>query len=211
MNYLLPTEYEQFGLETATPEAWTSAATSLINAHCRRTTLFIAQYLERIRLAAHRFTLQLSYLPLAPVAPATNAIVAARGRYSPSAYRRGDSALIDDFALNVARTFSLPGTWINMDPAAFDYDPWTGEVSLPGNILGLTYDEVEITYNAGLATMPDEVKFACAQLVKNAQATPALNVQRGRLDTLRLDYFADGLLDASVRKMLAPYVAQKAA
>ena len=77
MNYLLPTEYEQFGLETATPEAWTSAATSLINAHCRRTTLFIAQYVERIRLADHRYTLRLTYLPLAPVAPATNAITAA--------------------------------------------------------------------------------------------------------------------------------------
>jgi hypothetical protein len=209
MNYLLPSEYEQFGLETATPEVWTSAASTLINAHCRRTTLFIAQYLERIRLADHRYTLQLSYLPLAPIAPSTNAITAARGRYSPS-QRRGDNALIDEFALNVARTFSLPGTWITMDPAAFDYDMSTGEVSLPGNILGLTYDEIEITYNAGLNVITDEVKFACAQLVKNAQATPALNVQRGRLDTLRLDYFADGLLDESVRKMLAPYVAQKA-
>jgi len=211
MNYLLPTEYEQFGIETATPEAWPSAATALINAHCRRTTLFIAQYVERIRLADHRYTLQLTYLPLTPLAPATNAITVARGRYSPSALRRGDTALIDDFALNIARTFSLPGTWINMDPAAFDYDPQTGEVSLPGNFLGLTYDEVEITYNAGLAAITDEIKFACAQLVKNAQATPALNVQRGRLDLLRLDYFSDSLLDQSVRKLLAPYVAQKAA
>ena len=211
MNYLLPSEYEQFGLETATPEAWTSAASSLINAHCRRETLFIAQYRERIRMAAYRFTLQLSYLPLTPIAPATNAIIVARGRYALAAHRRGDNALLDDFALNVARTFALPGTWIAMDPAAFDYDPWTGELTLPGNILGLTYDEVEITYTAGLATIPDEVKFACAQLVRNAQATPALNVQRGRLDTLRLDYFADGLLDASVRKLLAPYVAQKVA
>ena len=211
MNYLLPSEYEQFGLETATPEAWTSAASSLINAHCRRGTLFLGQYLERIRMAAHRFALQLSYLPLAPIAPAPSAITAARGRYAPAAHRRGESALIDDFALSVARAFSLPGTWITMDPAAFDYDAWTGELTMPGNILGLTYDEVEITYTAGLATIPDEVKFACAQLVRNAQATPALNEQRGRLDTLRLDYFADGLLDASVRKMLAPYVAQKGA
>src|SRR5437588_12597553 len=93
MNYLLPTEYEQFGIETATPEAWPSAATALINAHCRRTTLFIAQYVERMRLADHRYTLQLTYLPLAAVAPATNAITAARGRYSPSSVRRGDTAL----------------------------------------------------------------------------------------------------------------------
>ena len=49
----------------------------------------------------------------------------------------------------------------------------------------------------------------CAQIVRNAQATPALNVKRGRLDRMYLDYFSDSLLDSTVQELLAPYVAQK--
>jgi hypothetical protein len=54
------------------------------------------------------------------------------------------------------------------------------------------------------------VKVACAQLVKNAQATPALNVKRNVLpDKLQLMYFSDSLMDETVQSLLAPYVAQK--
>jgi len=53
------------------------------------------------------------------------------------------------------------------------------------------------------------VKAACAQIVRNAQSTPALNVRRGRLDRMYMDYFSDSLLDDTVRELLAPYVAQK--
>jgi hypothetical protein len=64
-------------------------------------------------------------------------------------------------------------------------------------------------YTAGFATFPDPVKIACAQIVRNAQATPALNVRRERLDRMYLDYFSDSLLDNTVQELLAPYVAQK--
>jgi len=53
------------------------------------------------------------------------------------------------------------------------------------------------------------VKVACAQIVKNAQATPALNVKKGMLDRMQLMYFSDSLLDETVHALLAPYVAQK--
>jgi hypothetical protein len=46
--------------------------------------------------------------------------------------------------------------------------------------------------------------------VRNAQATPAVNVKVGRVDRMRMDYFAPDLLDATVRSLLAPFVAQKA-
>jgi hypothetical protein len=57
--------------------------------------------------------------------------------------------------------------------------------------------------------VPDAVKYACAQIVRNAQATPAVNVRSGHLDRLRMDYFEPDLLDATVRALLAPFVAQK--
>jgi hypothetical protein len=207
MNYLLPSEYEQFGLETTTPEAWAAAASALIDAHCRRSSLALTQYVERLRVSPDRNLVHLTYLPLTAVAPAVNPIVAIRGRYGASLLRRGEFQ--GDMAHDVSKAFSLTGTWTNIDPAAVDFDVDTGEVSLPLNVLAIAYNEVEITYTAGLAEIPDEVKFACSQIVKNAQATPALNVRSGRLDRMKLEYFADSLVDSSVRKMLAPYVAQR--
>lgn len=206
MNYLSQSEYEIYGVEAKTPESWTAAASSLIDAHCRRPTLAVASYVERLRLRAGRNTVRLTYLPLAPVAPATSPIVSVRGRYALPRRDEGGPASI---ASDVALAFSLPGTWSTLDPAAIDFDLDTGELALPVNPLGLTYNEVEITYNSGLATIPDNIKFACAQIVRNAQATPALNVRAGDLNRMHLEYFEDTLVDSTVRALLAPYVAQK--
>lgn len=206
MNYLSQSEYEIYGVEAKTPESWTAAASSLIDAHCRRPTLAVASYVERLRLRAGRNTVRLTYLPLAPDAPATSPIVSVRGRYALPRRDEGGPASI---ASDVALAFSLPGTWSTLDPAAIDFDLDTGELALPMNPLGLTYNEVEITYNAGLATIPDNIKFACAQIVRNAQATPALNVRAGDLNRMHLEYFEDTLVDSTVRALLAPYVAQK--
>ncbi len=213
MNYLSPSEYEAYGLEAALPAAWVAAASSLIDAYCRRSTLAVAQYTERLRLMAGRNTVRLSYLPLATVAPATSAVVAARARYALP--RRGDSAPTlaagpqGELAWDVAQAFALPGSWTALDPATLDCAPDTGEITVPINSLGLSYNEVEITYTAGLATIPDSVKFACAQVIRNAQATPALNVRAGNIDRMHLEYFSDSLFDATVSRLLAPYVAQK--
>ena len=70
------------------------------------------------------------------------------------------------------------GIWTAIDPAAIDFFANTGELTLPLNIVGLWFSEVDIVYTAGMAVISDPVKFACAQIVRNAQATPALNVKR---------------------------------
>ncbi len=105
--------------------------------------------------------------------------------------------------------FGLPGTWTNVDPAAIDVYPDTGELTLPLNAVGMGFSELDVVYMAGLELLPDGVKVACAQIVRNAQATPALNVRAGNLDRMRMEYFSDSLLDQTVRVLLAPYVAQK--
>jgi hypothetical protein len=207
MNYLSPSEYQLYGIDTTSEPALVGASSSLIDAHCRRTTLALAQYEERIRMMPDRNTLRLTYLPLAAVAPATSPIVSGRGRYTIP--RRGEWPF-DDLRLDVALMFGLPGTWTNIDPASIDFDPSTGELTLPLNIVGLWFSEVDLVYTAGFSVIPDAVKYACAQVVRNAQATPAVNVKVGRVDRMRMDYFAPDLLDASVRALLAPYVAQKA-
>lgn len=206
MNYLSPSEYEAYGLEATTPEAWVAAASTIVDAHCRRATLAVTQYQERLRIAAGRNTVRVSYVPLATVAPASSAVISARGRYALP--RRGEWPL-DDLSADVALMFGLPGTWTDIDPASIDIYAQTGELTLPVNAVGLGFSEVEITYTAGLETLPDAVKQACAQVVRNAQAMPALNVRAGNLDRIHLEYFSDSLVDQTVRSLLAPYVSQK--
>ena len=206
MNYLSPSEYEAYGLEATTPAAWVTAASTVIDAHCRRATLGVAQYEERLRIAAGRNTIRVTYVPLAIVVPATTPIISARGRYAIP--RRGEWPF-DDLSSDIALMFGLPGTWNAVDPAGIDVYPETGELSLPVNAVGLGYSEIDLVYTAGLPTISDPVRVACAQIVRNAQATPALNVRSGRVDRLHLDYFSDSLIDQTVRTLLAPYVAQK--
>ncbi len=200
MNYLEATEYESHGLDASTAQAWIASASALIDAHCRRPTLGVSEYNERQRIAPGATSVRVSFLPLAPVDPATNPIVRMRGRYGVA--RRGDE-LVND----VAQAFALPGAWVDLDPTQIEVRADTGEITLPANALGLIFSEIEVTYTAGFVDVPEQLKAACAQIVRNAQATPALNVRAGVLDRMQLEYFSDSLLDAGVRKLLAPYVA----
>jgi hypothetical protein len=75
--------------------------------------------------------------------------------------------------------------------------------------MGLDYNEVEVVYTSGLATISNDVKVACAQIVKNAQATPALNVRTTRMDTMQMEYFGASLLTPDVSTLLRPYVAER--
>jgi hypothetical protein len=206
MNYLDATEYMTYGLAATTDQSWVTAASAIIDAHCRRSTLAITQYEERLKVPPELNTVRLSYLPLVSVAPAATPIVSLQARYGMP--RRGEWAapgLGTEFAL----MFSLPGSWTAVDPTTIDIWAESGELTFPVNALGLFFNEVDVVYNAGLATIPAGVKVACAQIVKSAQATPALNVKSGKIDRLRLDYFSDKLVDDTVRSLLEPHVARK--
>ncbi|MGZ4816872.1 MAG: hypothetical protein ACXVZV_15770 [Terriglobales bacterium] len=204
MNYLDDSEYETYGLEKETLESWVTAASALMDAHCRRPSLGVAQYTERLRLNGQS-TARLTYLPLAVAEGSLSSLVSLRARYAKP--RRGE--LAGDLAFDAALSFGLSGTWTRLGVESLDWDAETGEVTLPVHPLGLPYNDVEVTYTAGLADIPGGVKCACAQIVRNAQATPALNVRGSRLDKMQMEYFSDSLLDPGVRKLLAPYVAQK--
>ena len=207
MNYLQPAEYELYGLETTTALSWVTAASAIMDAHCRRTTLAVATYTERMRTENGNRPVRLTYLPLNPVTPATSPIVSVQARYATP--RRGEVEY-DAIVWDAAIAFGIPGTWLHLNVADLDIFSDTGEVTLPINVLGWTFTEIEIVYTAGLNPIPDVVKVACAQLVKNAQATPALNVKRNVLpDRMQLMYFSDSLLDETAQSLLAPFVAQR--
>ena len=205
MAYLQPADYANYGLPAGTTPDWVTAATALINSYCRRPDLNVIQYTERLRIVSGSQTVLLSYLPLSPLAPATSPLVTIEGRYGRP--RRGEVAAVP--LVEAALAFSLPGEWTTIDPASVDFDPNMGELTLPWNVLGLPYNEVMVTYTAGLATITDAVLCACAQIVKNAQAQPALNVSLSKLDTMQMRYFSSSLLDETVQAWLRPYVASR--
>lgn len=204
MGYLLPTEYVQYGLTAETTDDWVTMASAIMEAHCRRPSLLATEYVERLRVTGGAQTVRLSYLPLAG-ANASSALVSLKARYGRP--RRGE--LADVFREQVAWAFTVPGSWTALSTTDVDVDLSTGELTLPSNFLGLSYNEVEVTYMAGLTTVPPAVKVACGQIVRNAQATPGLNVKSSKLDTLQMQYFSSSLLDEQVQMLLRPYVAQR--
>src|SRR4051794_32519219 len=152
MGYLLPTDYGNFGLAADTTDDWVTAASALIDAHCKRPGLATMQYVERMRVVEGSQNVRLTYLPLSLLGNASSPLVAARARYARP--RRGEIAL-QPMASEVAWAFSLPGSWTMLDCIALDFVSDTGEITLPYNILGLPYNEVEVTYTAGLNVIPD--------------------------------------------------------
>jgi hypothetical protein len=205
MAYLQPTDYPNYGLPAGTTADWITAATALINSYCRRPDLNVIQYTERLRVTAGAQTVLLSYLPLAPLAPATLPLVSIEGRYARP--RRGE--ILNQPLFEIAWAFSLPGQWTAIDATTVDFDPCTGELTLPWNILGLPYNEIMATYTAGLATIGNDVMSACAQIVRNAQSTPALNASKTKIDTMQMQYFSSSLIDETVQAWLNPYVANR--
>jgi len=201
MGYLLPAEYAAFGLSADTADAWVTAASAMMEAYCRRPTLNTASYTERMRVPLEAQTVRLSYGPLVSV----DAVQARYVRPNRHEELYGEMALQAIFAA----AFAVPGQWVAVDPSTLELSLPTGEFRFAWNVMGLRYGEAEVTYTAGLATIPDAVKVACAQVVKNAQATPGFNVKSSKLDTLQTQYFSGSVIDSQVAALLRPYVAER--
>lgn len=191
--YLEPAEYARFGLSEDVGEETVVAASAMIDAHCRRPSLGVEQYTERVRTAPGSCTVRLSATPLL-------SIVSARVRLG-----HANRMCVDAFADAVA-AFGLSGSWMDVVASDVSFLP-SGEVSIANHVLGAAYDEAEIVYTAGWNDVPDAVKVACAQMVRNAQAMPALNVKRTTLDAMQMEYFSGSLLDAETKSLLKPFVA----
>src|ERR1700722_8388594 len=101
MGYLLPAEYAEFGLPAETKDAWVTAASAMMEAYCRRPTLNVASYTERMRVPLAAQTVRLSYGPLVSV----DSVKARYVRPSRHEELYGDMALQSIFAA----AFAVPG------------------------------------------------------------------------------------------------------
>jgi hypothetical protein len=201
MGYLLPADYVAYGLSADTADAWVTTASAMIEAYCRRPSLMSASYTERMRVPMKAQTVRLSYGPLISVD-------AVRAQYARPRY--GDD-FFGDFAYQTgfAAAFGLPGQWVDVDPTTVFVSVPTGEFRFAWNVMGMHYCEAEVTYTAGFTTVPNAVQVACAQIVRNAQTTPGMNVKSSKMDTLQTQYFSDSLIDSQVQALLRPYVAER--
>ncbi len=92
----------------------------------------------------------------------------------------------------IAWAFSLPGQWTAIDPNSVDFDPNTGELTLPWNVLGLPYNEVMVTYTAGLADdrrrCEDGMCADCAQCAVDAGSECQQDKDRHDADAVLLEF-----------------------
>ena len=88
MNYLATTDYLTYGLDATTDPSWITAASAIIDAHCRRATLGVNQYEERLKMPPELNTVRVSYLPLVDGGAGDDADCDAAGAVRNSAKRR---------------------------------------------------------------------------------------------------------------------------
>jgi hypothetical protein len=199
MQYLNAAEYVVFGLGEDTADELVVAASAMVDAFCRRTSLAVTQYVERVRLR-RGCEAQLSYLPITAATGTSSAIVSVRARMG--------NACAEMPMAEALGAFGLAGRWTDVPLSAVSISA-NGIVTLATHVLVMPYTEAEVTYTAGYADIPVAVKIACAQIVRNAQAMPALNVKRQGMDGLQMEYFQGSLLDAEVQRLLQPFIAER--
>jgi len=199
--YLTTAEFPAFGLADSTDPALVRVASDLVDSFCQRPSVLVAQYGERNRLPAGWPVTRASYTPLAILPGSLTPFVRIRARHAaPRAWNPGTLA-------EMVAVFGGPPAWVELDVSQVDYNAATGEIWLPTGIFGAPYAEAELTYTAGYAEVPEGVKLACAQIIRNLESHPAANVRAALLDRLQLEYFAGSLVDEDTRRLLTPFVA----
>ena len=134
------------------------------------------------------------------------------GRYGYG--RRDSQAAGEPIAfglLELVAGFGGAPAWLPFDVSQAEVSVATGEVWIPAGMLLAYYAEVRLRYLAGwsAAALPQVVKQACANLVRAIiDQGLAANLASYSAGDTRLTRFADTLLDADTKAMLAPYRAR---
>ena len=148
------------------------------------------------------------------------AILSGVGRYGYM--RRGLDAVgsIDTYnLLAVMSKFGGPPAWEVWTPQANSCEPETGTVWVPAGVLLAYYTEVRMHYVAGwtYATLPAQVKQACANIVNNIAANAGIpsTMQRLQAGDTTMQRFANQpgvlnsfVMDDDTKLLLAPYRAR---
>lgn len=208
--YLQPVEYEDYGLPSNTPDALVRQAGFLAESYCNRDTpdqsgvvngFWVGQYREQRRFPADRQITRLSFRP-------TVAIVSAKVRQRLN--RRSDIPQYqeDYLLLNLTTPGGIP-KWqdliIDDDHIQLDGD---GRVWVATTLLGVKWSEIDITYTAGYAVIPEPIKQAVAMIVGELprgigqRPAGAKELQEGNT---RILFGEPGFIPDDVKRLLSPY------
>ena len=125
--------------------------------------------------------------------------------------RRNDAGNFSVNDINLLAAFTVyggPPIWEIFPVTTASVDPATGIVWVPAGIMLSYYTEVRLYYIAGYtyATLPSQVKQACANVINNSTQTmlnPGIKSMRaGDTEIVR---FNNTLLDGDTQQMLRPF------
>lgn len=144
-----------------------------------------------------------------PIANALSGV----GRYGYQ--RRSDDGFgnMDTYnLLAVMSKFGGPPAWEPFSLQANSIDPQSGQIWVPAGVLLAYYTEVKIHYVAGwtYASLPYEIKQACANIISAQANFPELNgnIQSIKTGAGAVTRFKDTVLDSDTKAMLQPYKAR---
>ncbi|MDA8256533.1 MAG: hypothetical protein M0Z99_12985 [Betaproteobacteria bacterium] len=135
------------------------------------------------------------------------------GRYGYQ--RRGDDGFgnMDTYnLLAVMSKFGGPPAWEPFNLQANSIDPQTGEIWVPAGVLLAYYTEVKIHYVAGwtYASLPSEIKQACAQLVTVMAQSPQMgNIRSYKAGDTAITMATASYFSDDTKTLLVPYHARK--
>jgi hypothetical protein len=140
-------------------------------------------------------------------------LLAGFGRYGLS--RRGQQAAGIEFIptlLPIVQGFGGPPLWVPFDTSDCDVNFNTGEIWIPSGLLLAYFSDVRLRYVAGwsLATLPTDIKQACANLVRAQIDNPFFNgnIKLAKSGDATLQRFGPESLDSDTKALLEPYTAR---
>lgn len=212
--YINPAEYIKWGL-TASPatDLLVLKASTLIDQHLNRVDvngatvgLGVNTFVERLFLPEDRNLVRLAHLPFVSWDTSdTNNPSGIRGRYGYG--RRGSSinSMYTELSmLTAAAAFGGPPAWTSITSSQVDVFPLTGEVWIPAGIYAAHYEEVEVRYQAGYGTIPDDIRLAVTMLIANFQ-NKIPGVQTLKAGDRQLQFFSNEMIDDATKAILAKY------
>ncbi len=192
----LPTYAPQITLADPQATAYIKIASELIDRYCFR-TLGVTTYTERIPV--NQFNQgHLTYKPIV-------ALTTVQVRYGRKHYTYYTNPVIDLYLLN---NYFGPPRFQDVVVADCDFDPLQGYIWLPLGLWSVPYEEANLTYTAGYATVPEAVKCACGLLVAALVQRKGIGVVMEQIDDLRSQFKSDSLITPEIEQFLTPYIAR---
>jgi hypothetical protein len=193
--FITPEEYAAYGLPATTSEVDVQKATSAIEDEILR-PVAVTTFKDLVTFQEDRDVAQLSFPPIV-------AITSVRGRLIPTT--RGTPI---NRAFPEQNLFLPADAWTTIAPAAITFTAETGDIWVNTRIGLMSFNELEVTYQGGWATVPEKLKEAVALLVERMCLRPSPDIIAIGLDDVKTTFATSDYIDAEIRRKTTPFKAR---